>query len=32
VTAAVEALRDNGTLAEIEAEWLADAADAPVLK
>jgi len=32
VTAAVDALRDNGTLAEIEAEWLADAADAPVLK
>jgi len=32
VTAAVDALRDNGTLAEIEAEWLADAADAPVLQ
>jgi len=32
VTAAVDALRENGTLAEIEAEWLADAADAPVLK
>ena len=32
VTAAVDALRDNGTLADIAAEWLADAADAPVLK
>lgn len=32
VTAAVDALRDNGTLAEIAATWLADAANAPVLK
>ena len=32
VTAAVDALRDNGTLADIAAEWLADAADAPVLQ
>jgi len=32
VTAAVDALRANGTLADIAAEWLADAADAPVLK
>ena len=32
VTKAVDTLRDNGTLADIEAEWLADAADAPVLK
>lgn len=32
VTAAVDALRDKGTLAEIANQWLADAADAPVLK
>ncbi|MBX3098227.1 MAG: amino acid ABC transporter substrate-binding protein [Salinibacterium sp.] len=32
VTAAVDALRANGTLADIAAQWLADAADAPVLK
>jgi polar amino acid transport system substrate-binding protein len=32
VTAAVDALRDNGTLADIAATWLADAANAPVLK
>jgi len=32
VTAAVDALRDNGTLAEIATKWLADAASAPVLK
>lgn len=32
VSAAVDALRDSGKLAEIEAQWLADAADAPVLK
>jgi polar amino acid transport system substrate-binding protein len=31
VTAAVDALRENGTLASIEAEWLTDAAGAPVL-
>ena len=32
VTAAVDALRDNGTLADIETEWLADFAGAPVLR
>ena len=32
VTKAVDTLRDNGTLAELEATWLADAGDAPVLK
>src|SRR5690606_7160271 len=32
VTAAVDALRADGTLDAIAAEWLADAADAPVLK
>lgn len=32
VTAAVDALRDNGTLAAIAEEWLANAADAPVLE
>ena len=32
VTAAVDALRENGTLAEIEAEWLAEFAGAPVLR
>ena len=32
VTAAVDSLRDSGKLADIAAQWLADAADAPVLK
>jgi polar amino acid transport system substrate-binding protein len=32
VTAAVDALRENGTLADLEAEWLTDAAGAPVLE
>jgi polar amino acid transport system substrate-binding protein len=32
VTAAVDALRDDGTLQEIADEWLAEAADAPVLQ
>ncbi|MEV7884890.1 ABC transporter substrate-binding protein [Streptomyces sp. NPDC002817] len=32
VTAAVDALRENGTLAKIEQQWLSDAVDAPVLK
>ena len=32
VTAAVDALRESGRLQEIADEWLADAADAPVLK
>ena len=32
VTAAVDALREDGTLQAIADEWLADAADAPVLK
>jgi polar amino acid transport system substrate-binding protein len=32
VTAAVDALRANGTLAKIEQQWLSDAVDAPVLK
>lgn len=32
VAAAVDALRADGTLDAIAAEWLADAADAPVLK
>ncbi len=31
VTAAVDALREDGTLARIEQEWLSDAVDAPVL-
>ena len=31
VTAAVDALREDGTLAALEAEWLTDAAGAPVL-
>ncbi|WP_024286919.1 ABC transporter substrate-binding protein [Cellulomonas sp. KRMCY2] len=31
VTAAVDALRADGTLADLEAEWLTDAAGAPVL-
>lgn len=32
VTAAVDALRANGTLAKLETKWLADYANAPVLK
>jgi ABC-type amino acid transport substrate-binding protein len=32
VTAAVDALRESGKLAEIEQEWLADYVGAPVLK
>jgi polar amino acid transport system substrate-binding protein len=32
VTAAVDALREDGTLARIEQRWLSDAVDAPVLK
>ena len=32
VTAAVDALREDGTLQQIADEWLADAADAPVLQ
>jgi polar amino acid transport system substrate-binding protein len=32
VTAAVDALRDSGRLQEIADEWLADAAEAPVLE
>ena len=32
VTAAVDALRADGTLAELEAQWLTDTAGAPVLK
>ena len=32
ITAAVDALRDSGRLAEIEKEWLADYVNAPVLK
>jgi polar amino acid transport system substrate-binding protein len=32
VSAAVDTLRENGTLADIEQEWLSDAVDAPVLK
>ncbi|GAB7107632.1 ABC transporter substrate-binding protein [Streptomyces phaeofaciens JCM 4814] len=32
VTDAVDTLRENGTLARIEQEWLSDAVDAPVLK
>jgi polar amino acid transport system substrate-binding protein len=31
VTQAVDTLRENGTLADLEQEWLADVADAPVL-
>ena len=31
VSAAVDTLRENGTLAELEEEWLAEAADAPEL-
>lgn len=32
VTAAVDALREDGTLAALEAKWLADYANAPVLQ
>ncbi|GHD27859.1 ABC transporter substrate-binding protein [Streptomyces galbus] len=32
VTAAVDALRKDGTLARLEQQWLSDAVDAPVLK
>ncbi|WP_062296533.1 ABC transporter substrate-binding protein [Demequina maris] len=32
VTAAVDALTEDGTLAAIETEWLSDAVDVPVLK
>lgn len=32
VTEAVDALRDNGTLADLETKWIAEAAGAPVLK
>ncbi len=32
VTAAVDALRDNGTLAGLELEWLSEAADVPVIE
>ncbi|WP_342663197.1 hypothetical protein [Agromyces italicus] len=31
VSAAVDALRESGELAEIQAEWLSDAVDVPVL-
>lgn len=31
VTAAVDAVRSNGTLADLEAEWITDAAGVPVL-
>jgi polar amino acid transport system substrate-binding protein len=32
VTKAVDALRQDGTLASIEKQWLSEAVDAPVLK
>ncbi|MFJ1601183.1 ABC transporter substrate-binding protein [Streptomyces sp. NPDC088261] len=32
VTRAVDGLRGNGTLADLEKQWLSDAVDAPVLK
>jgi polar amino acid transport system substrate-binding protein len=32
VTDAVDTLRENGTLAKLEKQWLSDAVDAPVLK
>ncbi|MER5788709.1 ABC transporter substrate-binding protein [Streptomyces sp. NPDC001980] len=32
VTSAVDALRQDGTLAKLEKQWLSDAVDAPVLK
>jgi polar amino acid transport system substrate-binding protein len=31
VTQAVDALREDGTLADLEKQWLSDVADAPVL-
>jgi polar amino acid transport system substrate-binding protein len=31
VSRAVDALREDGTLAELEQQWLSDVADAPVL-
>jgi len=31
VSQAVDALREDGTLADLEQEWLSDVADAPVL-
>jgi polar amino acid transport system substrate-binding protein len=32
VTAAVDALRENGKLAELEKTWLSDFVGAPILK
>lgn len=32
MTAAVDTLRKNGTLARLEKKWLADAVSVPVLK
>ena len=32
VTKAVDKLRDNGTLAELQKKWLADAASAPIFE
>ncbi|MBF1735445.1 MAG: transporter substrate-binding domain-containing protein, partial [Trueperella pyogenes] len=32
VTKAVDTLRDNGTLAELQKKWLADAASAPIFE
>jgi polar amino acid transport system substrate-binding protein len=32
VSTAVDALNEDGTLDELEATWLADAGDAPVLR
>jgi polar amino acid transport system substrate-binding protein len=32
VTDAVDALREDGTLAKLEQQWLSDAVDTPVLK
>jgi polar amino acid transport system substrate-binding protein len=31
VSEAVDALREDGTLADLEKQWLSDVADAPVL-
>jgi polar amino acid transport system substrate-binding protein len=31
VSQAVDTLQENGTLADLEQEWLSDVADAPVL-
>jgi polar amino acid transport system substrate-binding protein len=31
VSKAVDALRDDGTLADLQQQWLSDVADAPVL-